>query len=300
MPQLALPGYLALAGRTLGLGLERPLVKALSQGRDSVAATTLYFGIGELLLIPLWAWQWYCDPAYVARIGEWIIPAAITAVIYAVSFHTYVYAMGVGEVSYLTPLYATAFVWLYVLDVLFGHAHLGWLPACGVGAVTLGLAFLNAAPGRAWRESLSLGRLWRQPGVWGMLIYAFGLATARLIDKSAADSAPPVLYAFINNSLSVLGGLALLAMRGQAGRIPALLKARPVIAIVGAVAGMGAYVLMLVALDYFNPSVVEPVTQLSVFIAIALGGLWFGEPVRTRWIPSALVVLGAALLMLGR
>jgi drug/metabolite transporter (DMT)-like permease len=300
MPQHAIPGFLALAGRTLGLGLERPLVKALAQGRDSIAATTLYFGIGELLLVPIVAWQWLHDPAYVARIGEWIIPAAITAVIYAVSFHTYVYAMSVGEVSYLTPLYATAFIWLYALDIIFGQARLGALPACGVGAVTLGIAFLNAAPGRAWRESLSLKRLWRQPGVWGMLIYAFGLSTARLIDKSAADAAPPVLYALLNNSLSVLGGLALLAWRGQAGRIPALLKARPVIAITGAVAGMGAYVLLLVALDFFNPSVVEPVTQLSVFIAIALGGVWFSEPVRTRWIPSALVVLGAALLMLGR
>jgi hypothetical protein len=45
---------------------------------------------------------------------------------------------------------------------------------------------------------------------------------------------------------------------------------------------------------------VEPVAQLSVFIAIGLGGLWFGEQVRARWAPSALVVLGAALLMLGR
>jgi drug/metabolite transporter (DMT)-like permease len=293
-------GLLALAGRTLGLGFERPMVKSLSRGRDSIAATTLYFGIGELLLIPLWAWQWLHDPAYVSHISAWIIPALVTAVIYAISFHTYVYAMGVGEVSYLTPLYATAFIWLYVLDIIFGKAQLGWLPACGVGAVTLGLAFLNAAPGRAWSETLSLSRLWRQPGVWGMLVYAFGLATARLIDKSVADTAPPLLYAFINNSLSVLGGLALLAWRGRAGSVIALYRERPLIATAGAVAGMGAYVLLLVALDYFNPSVVEPVTQLSVFIAIALGGLWFGEPVRTRWAPSALMVLGAVLLMLGR
>lgn len=293
-------GLLALAGRTLGLGLERPLVKRLSQGRDSIAATTLYFGIGEVLLIPLWAWQWFHDPAYISQIGSWILPALATGLIYAVSFHTYVYAMGVGEVSYLTPLYATAFIWLYVLDIVFGKAQLGWLPACGVGAVTLGLAFLNTGPGRTLSASLSIARLWRQPGVWGMLVYAFGLATARLIDKSVADTAPPVFYAFINNSLSVLGGLMLLAWRGRAGSVIALYRERPVIATGGAIAGMGAYVLLLVALDYFNPSVVEPVTQLSVFIAIALGGLWFGEPVRTRWIPGALMVLGAILLMLGR
>ena len=52
-------GYLALLGRTVGLGLERPLVKALGRNRDSIAATTVYFGIGELLLLPVIAWQWW-------------------------------------------------------------------------------------------------------------------------------------------------------------------------------------------------------------------------------------------------
>ena len=46
------------------------------------------------------------------------------------------------------------------------------------------------------------------------------------------------------------------------------------------------------------PSVVEPVTQLGVFIAIALGGLWFHEPVRARWLPAAMVVGGAGLLLI--
>ena len=57
--------------------------------------------------------------------------------------------------------------------------------------------------------------------------------------------------------------------------------------------------MLLYALDYFPPSVVEPVTQLGVFIAIALGGLWFGERVRARWLPAALVVCGAALVLFG-
>jgi drug/metabolite transporter (DMT)-like permease len=313
-------GYLALTGRTLGLGLERPLVKALTLRRDSVAATTLYFGLGELMLIPLWAWQWLHDPAYVARIGAWIIPALITGVIYAVAFHTYVYAMSIGEVSYLTPLYATSFIWLYFLDVIFGDARLSWLPALGVLAVTLGIAFLSGVPragGRGSRPAPPLPRVARNgpgklfarlnpafllqnPGAWAMLVYAFGLATARLVDKRVADIAPHVLYAFINNSLCVLAGVAILGLRGRASRPLALLMERPGIALAGAVAGMGAYVLMLIALECFNPSVVEPVTQLSVFIAVGLGGLWFHEPVRARWLPSALVVLGAALLMASR
>ena len=67
-----------------------------------------------------------------------------------------------------------------------------------------------------------------------------------------------------------------------------------------AVAGMGAYVLMLVAIDYFNPSVVEPVTQLSVFLAMGLGAWWFGEKVHTRLWAAGFMVLGAFLLIYGR
>jgi uncharacterized membrane protein len=47
-----------------------------------------------------------------------------------------------------------------------------------------------------------------------------------------------------------------------------------------------------------RPSIAEPVSQLSVFISIWLGGLWFGESVRARWLPALLVVVGAGLLVL--
>ncbi|MBN2080850.1 DMT family transporter [bacterium] len=299
MPFAALTGYLALLGRTVGLGLERPFVKALSRNRDSIAATTVYFGIGELLLVPLILWQWAHDPAYAAGIGGWIGWALLSGLIYAVSFHVYVYGMSVGEVSLLAPLYATMFLWLYLMDILWGEAVFGWLQLAGILAVMTGVVFLNIAPGRNLAQVLNPLTVIRQPGAWGMLVYAFGLALGRMVDKQAADIAPPVLYAFIDNAPCVLGGILLLALRGRAGRLIALGRERFWIAVVGSFAGMYAYVLMLVALDYFNPSVVEPVTQLSVLLAVGLGAWWFKEPLRARWVAALLVAVGAVLLLLG-
>jgi transporter family protein len=146
LPTSLLVGWLALAGRVVGLGLERPLVKALGQGRNSFAATTVYFGLGELMLLPFIAWQMLATPGYLADVDGWIIPALVTAVIYAVSFHAYVWAMGVGEVSFLAPLFGTSFVFLYVLDFSFGAAQFTWLASLGILAVTLGVVFLNIAP----------------------------------------------------------------------------------------------------------------------------------------------------------
>ncbi len=287
----------ALVLRIIGLGLERPLVKALGQGRSSIAATTLYFGIGVSLLLPLVLFQAWQDPNYFADFQRWILPCMASGLIYALSFHTYVHAMSVGEVSYLTPLYSTAFLFLYGLDIIFGDATFGVLPLIGILIVMLGVVVLNLKPGDDWHDCLNPMTVLRQPGAWGMLVYAFGLATGRLIDKSVADIAPPVAYAFIDNLPAVLIGLLILAVRGNVHSIAALHRERTKIAWIGAVSGMGAYVMLLVALQDLRPSVVEPVTQLSVFIAVWLGGLWFGEQTRTRWLPSAMLVVGAALLL---
>jgi len=297
MPAAIIWGYLALAGRTLGLGMERPLIKALSRQRNSIAACTVYFGIGELLLLPLIIWQWAAHPNYLATFELWIGYALMSGLIYAVCFNTYVWSLSVGEVSLLSPLYATAFIWLYLLDIVFGEAKLALLPAAGILAVTVGIVFLNIEPGRPLLQVLNPLTVLKQPGAWGMLVYAFGLATARVVDKAAAPLAPPVLYAFIDNAPCVIVGVLILWLQGRAGTLPALTRERGLIALVGAFAGMYAYVLMLVAYDYFNPSVVEPVTQLSVLLAVGLGAWWFKEPLRARWVAALLVIAGAALLL---
>ncbi|MCB1187445.1 EamA family transporter [bacterium] len=288
---------IALVLRIIGLGFERPLVKALGQGRSSIAATTLYFGIGILLLLPVIIWQASTNPLYFADIHIWILPCVASGLIYALSFHTYVYAMSVGEVSYLTPLYATAFLFLYLLDIVFGTASFGLVPLGGILVVMLGVVLLNLKPGADWHKSLNPLLVVRQPGAWGMLVYAFGLATGRLIDKSVANIAPPVAYAFLDNLPAVLIGAAILLFRGRLSDVMSLHRERTKIAWVGAVSGMGAYVMLLLALRDLKPSVVEPVTQLSVFIAVGMGGLWFGEQTRTRWLPSLLLVVGAVLLL---
>jgi len=292
-------GLLALLGRTVGLGLERPLIKMLGRDRNSVAATTVYFGTGEILLLPLIAWQWLSDPTYASGIGQWLPVALLAGVIYTISFQVYVHALSIGEVSLLAPLYSTMFIWLYAMDIIFGDAKFGLLPMLGIAAVTLGVIFLNIEPGRSIPEILNPLNVIRQPGAIPMLIYSFGLALGRMVDKSAAAAAPPVLYAFIANAPCVIFGIIYLAWMGKADKLVSLGRERFWIAVIGSFAGMYAYVLMLVALDYYNPSTVEPVTQLSVLIAVGLGAWWFKEPLRARWLAALLVVIGAVLLLAG-
>lgn len=301
-------GYALLLGRVVGMGFERPLVKLLGRDRDPTATVVLYVGLGEVLFLTLWLVQLLRGGGGAGNLPALLPLALAPGVLNAVCFFSFIRAMRVGEVSLLTPLFATCFILMYAIDVCAGFAVLNWLPLGGVLLVTLGVVFLSpgaAAPATngGWRR-YSPSTLLRQPGAGLMLLNAAAFACTRFFDKTLAPDAQPLLYALVVNAPTVLLGLALLVLgsaRRAAGNLrclAALARERWRIALLLTLLGQGAFVLLLYALDYFPPSVIEPVTQLGVFIAIALGGLWFGEQVRARWLPSAMVVLGACMLLL--
>ncbi|MBN2081556.1 EamA family transporter [bacterium] len=309
-------GLLFLGLRVIGMGLERPLVKRLGQGFNPIAVVTVYVGLGELLFLLLIGGQVLSRPEQFGGDYHWLGLALVPALCNALSFFTFIRAMQVGEVSLLTPLFATAFVLMYVFDTLAGYARLGPLPVLGILLVSLGVIFLNPGQGAAgqaparwnWRK-LNPVWLFKQPGAGLMLLNALGVAGARFFDKTLVDAhlgsaAPPVLYALVVNAPTVLIGLAILGVlsarqnSGGLAELTRIIRRRPATALVLTLAGQGAFIMGLYSLSWFPPSVVEPVTQLGVFIAIALGGLWFNEPVRARWLPAAMVVGGAALLLI--
>ncbi len=302
------PGYAYLLARVIGMGLERPLVKRLGVDRDSVATVVLYVGAGELMFLMVLAWQSMQDPALAANLLTWLPLALIPGLLNAVCFFSFIAAMRVGEVSLLTPLFASCFVLMYVIDVSAGFAALALLPLAGVLLVTLGVAFLT--PAQAVLEGrLSIWQrydprwLLQQPGAVLMLVNATAFALVRFFDRTMAPDAEPVLYAIVVNLPTVLLGLVLLILGSLRGResslaaLAALARERWGILLVLTIFGQGAFLMLLYALDYFPPSVIEPVTQLGVFIAIALGGMWFGEQTKARWLPAAMVVAGAGLLL---
>ncbi|MCB1216335.1 EamA family transporter [bacterium] len=302
------PGYAFLLARVIGMGLERPLVKRLGVERDSVASVVLYVGAGELMFLAVLAWQYMQDPALAANLQSWLPLAIIPGLLNAACFYSFIAAMRVGEVSLLTPLFASCFVLMYAIDVVAGFAALALLPLAGVLLVTLGVAFLSPAQAEAGRRISVWQRydprwLLAQPGAVLMLVNATAFALVRFFDKSMAPEAHPVLYALIVNLPTVLIGLVLLAVGSLRGRassmaaLRALARERWRILLWLTIFGQGAFLMLLYSLDYFPPSVIEPVTQLGVFIAIALGGLWFGEQTSARWLPAAMVVAGAGLLL---
>ena len=100
-------GYLLLALRIIGLGLERPLVKRMGLGYDPFAVTTPWVFFGEVMFAILILFRASGDPTYFQGVMEWLPLALIPGLLYGVSFHAYVNALKIGEVSLLTPLFAS-------------------------------------------------------------------------------------------------------------------------------------------------------------------------------------------------
>ena len=81
--------------------------------------------------------------------------------------------------------------------------------------------------------------------------------------------------------------------------MPVVLSAWALITLFCSLSGAAAYVLLLVAMDYFNPNVIEPVAQVSVLISVWLGAVMFKEKISKRWLAALLVVAGALILLMG-
>lgn len=76
-----------------------------------------------------------------------------------------------------------------------------------------------------------------------------------------------------------------------------LLRERPVPAVVAGLINAYAYVLLLAAIRTINVSVAEPASNLSMLLAVVLGGWVYREPVARR-LPAAVIMALAAWLLL--
>ena len=132
---------------------------------------------------------------------------------------------------------------------------------------------------------------------------AFGVAIGAsiagytLADARGIEHADPLTYLWVVLAPSSLAYLAAVWARGGTPRLRQELGVAPVL--VG-LASFGAFGLALAALQRASAASVAAVRETSVVIAVALAAPILGEPVGTRRVAGAvLVVTGIAVLALG-
>lgn len=276
---------LALIGRILLMGIERPLVKILGADRSSVEVAFLFFSIATIMFIPFAIFR----PIPSWEFLKYLIPAGT---LYTIAFICYVKALSVGEISLVAPLASFSVFFLFLLAVPLLGETFTWLKLLGIGLIFSGTAFLN--DGNPFR---GLRHVFRDRSCQLMLVSTFLVAAGRIIDKSA--NADPLTYSLLIYFLiSFLLFIYLLA-KGRAKQPLALFRERPWAALACGFTNAFAYLLLLVVIQTMEVSIAEPATNLSLLLAVFFGKLFFHEEIRGRIFSVATMVAGVWVLVLG-
>ena len=276
---------LALLGRILLMGFERPLVKLLGTDRSSVEVAFLFFSIATVMFFPFAAFR----PVPSWDFLKYLIPAGS---LYTVAFVCYVRALSEGEISLVAPLGSFNVVFLFLLAVPILGESFSLLKLLGIMLIFCGTSFLHDSnPFRGLRQIIT------NRACQLMLTSTLLVAVGRIIDKSA--NADPLTYSlFIYFLISFLMFLYLWG-RGRLREPLILFRERPVVALACGFTNAFAYLLLLVVIQTMEVSIAEPATNLSLLLAVLFGKLFFRENIRGRIFSVATMVAGVWVLVLG-
>jgi bacterial/archaeal transporter family protein len=278
--------YLALLGRIILMGAERPLVKMLGTGRTGVDVAFLFFFIATILLLPFTLFH----PVTSWSFLTYLIPAGF---IYALAFVLYVKALGMGEVSLLAPLNSFNVLFLFILAVPILGESFTVTKFFGIFLIFGGTAFLSGMT----NPLAGFLKIVKDKASLLMLFSTFLVAVGRIIDKSAA--ADPLTYSFFLYLLTSLLLFIYLLAIGRLAFSLSLFRERPMIALACGFTNAYAYLLLLVALQTVEVSIAEPVASLSLLLAVLLGKVFFREEIHGRLVSAAVMILGVWVLVLG-
>ncbi len=223
------------------------------------------------------------------------IPGLIAAsLIYSVAFVYYVRSLSTGEASLVSPLYNFNILFLAMGAWIVLGESLSLPKIAGLVLLLYGASWLKGEK----TVLRSFKMLVQDKSCQYMILASLLIAVGRLVDKTMMSSVPPVSYACILCFLISMWTLLHLLMMDGITAISYVLRKRPLLAIsCGAINGY-SYLCLLYAMKFFEVSVVEPVSMLSIIVTLLLSKTLLKERLGTRIVAAAIMVAGAWILLL--
>lgn len=248
----------------------------IAHSSDTQAATALALAVGVVAAVPFALLRWNVRPE------AWPYIAASSA-LELLYFWLLTTAYRRAELSLIYPIArGTAPVIVLLVSVLV--LSVAWSPfqAAGVGLVAVGVLFVRGLRGAARTADVALA-----------LAVAGSIASYTLVDKYGVQFADPITY--VTLILVAPAVISVLAVeRRVRGRVRAAVAP---ITVLGGVASIAAYGLVLAALTLAPAASVAAIREVSVVIATALAAVFLHERVApARWLGSVVVVAGIALV----
>jgi drug/metabolite transporter (DMT)-like permease len=253
---------------------------SLGRARDTNASLAVAMVCGPLVILPLALLRWRLDPQAVPFV-------AASSALELAYFLMLARAYDRSEVSLIYPIArGLAPVLVLVGSVLFLSVVPGPVQALGVLLVGAGVVLVRGvrAPARA-RDVLAA------------VLIAVTIAGYTLVDQQGLKHADPLAYLVLVVAIPGLVTLLLVLARGGWDRVRAAVGP---VTVLGGVAVVSAYGLVLLALTLAHAASVAAVREVSVVIATALAAVVLHERVtRERLAGAVVVVAGIALVVAG-
>jgi drug/metabolite transporter (DMT)-like permease len=244
----------------------------VARARDPQAAAAVAAVTGCAALLPVALLTWDVDSAA----APFIVASALLHVVY---FATLAGGYELGDLSSVYPLArGSAPVLVLVVSVAFLGARLSTAAVVGVVAVGLGVVFIRGLRGDADRRALALA------AACGVTIAAY-----TLVDKEGLKHAEPLPYLGAMQVFPVLAYLYFIVR--LRGREAARSSFGPLTVLAG-LGMMGAYALVLAALQLAPAAPVSAVRETSVLIAVAFAAVATRERVGPGRAVGALAITG--------
>lgn len=252
----------------------------IARARDTQAATAVALAIGVLAVLPLAVLRWE------VRVEAWPY-IAVSSALELLYFWLLTTAYRRAEMSLVYPIArGMAPVIVLVASVALLGAGTAPAQAAGVALVGMGVVLVRGPRGGARWSDVALA-----------LAVATSIAGYTLVDARGVRLADPVTYLALILVAPALISVVAVAARGPKGRVR---RALSPLTVMGGLASVGAYGLVLVALTMAHAASVAAVREVSVVIGTGLAVMVLRERVSpARAAGSVVVVAGVALVVAG-
>jgi drug/metabolite transporter (DMT)-like permease len=249
----------------------------IARSPDTQAATALALAVGVLAALPFALLRWDVR----AEAWPWIGASSALELAY---FWLLTQAYGRAQLTLISPpARGMAPVIVLVVSVIVLGVGSSILQVAGVALVAAGVLLVRGLRGAARWADVALA-----------LTIAAAIATYTLVDKQGVQFADPVAYVTLILVVPAIITVLAVESRGR-GRVLAAISPST---LVGGIASIAAYGLVLAALTIAPAASVAAIREVSIVIATAFAAVLLHERVSpARWLGSVVVVAGIALVV---
>ena len=218
---------------------------------------------------------------------------ALTVVTTAAAFVLFLYAIGAGDVSYVTPINKIVPLFVLPLEILLLGQVLTPLQVFGVVVATAAVYVANYDPGGFFRPFVKAAHSRpAQLALLSAMCYAVSDLGKRVALQELAI--PESLWVPL-----LLFGVLLVLLPSAVRNPPTNVRPDlPKFALGGAVVALGEHVTTL-AFAILPASIASPIINTQAIVAVVLGGILLGERhFRIRLLAAVLAVVGVTLIAL--